>query len=86
MSEVPLYRGTSLLRNCLPLGPYSNPMPRVLWWSQGGGGVLMSEVPVYAYLDLATPISSLKMRVAALYARARRRGSHDSRESTSKPI
>jgi hypothetical protein len=38
MSEVPLYRGTSLLRNCLPLGPYSNPMPRVLWWSQGGGG------------------------------------------------
>jgi hypothetical protein len=53
MSEVPLhplkvdhlrgplsghkYRGASLIRNCAPLGPYSRPMPRVLWWSWGWG-------------------------------------------------
>ena len=29
----PMYRGTSLIRNRLPLGPYSRPMPRVLWRS-----------------------------------------------------
>jgi hypothetical protein len=34
------YRGTSLIRNNLPLGPYSRPMPRALRWSAGGGGVL----------------------------------------------
>ena len=28
-----LYRGTSLIRNSLPLGPYSRPVPRALWWS-----------------------------------------------------
>jgi len=27
------YRGTSLIRNCLFLGPYSRHMPRALWWS-----------------------------------------------------
>ena len=27
------YRGTSLKRNRPPLGPYSRPMPRALWWS-----------------------------------------------------
>ena len=29
-----------------PLGPYSRPMPRALWWSQAGV-VLMSEVPLW---------------------------------------
>jgi hypothetical protein len=35
------YRSTSLIRNSLPLGTYmySRPMPRALWWSQGGGAV-----------------------------------------------
>ena len=28
-----IYRGTSLIRNCLLLGPYSRPVPRGLWWS-----------------------------------------------------
>ena len=28
-----VYRSTSLKRNCFPLGPYSKPMPRALWWS-----------------------------------------------------
>ena len=27
------YRGTSLIRNSAPLGPYSRAMPRVIWWS-----------------------------------------------------
>ena len=27
------YRGTSLIRNCLLLGPYSRAVPMVLWWS-----------------------------------------------------
>ena len=26
------HRGTSLIRNCTPLGPYSRPIPRALWW------------------------------------------------------
>ena len=32
-----LYRGTSPIRNRLPLGPYCRHMPRVLPWSQGVG-------------------------------------------------
>ena len=31
------YRGTSLIRKRLPLGPYSRPTPRALRWSSGGG-------------------------------------------------
>ena len=41
------YRGTSLIRNTPPVGPYSSRMPRVLGGSQGGGLFLMSEVPLY---------------------------------------
>ena len=33
------YRGTSLIRSSLPLGPYRRAMPRALWWSQGGEAV-----------------------------------------------
>ena len=29
-------RGTSLIREQLPVGPYNSPMPRVLWGSSGG--------------------------------------------------
>ena len=29
----PSYRGTSIIRNCAPLGPCSRPLPRDLWWS-----------------------------------------------------
>ena len=39
------YRGTSLMRNSLPLGPRSVPM--ALQCSQGGGQLLMSEVQGY---------------------------------------
>jgi len=34
------YRGTSLIRNCLILGPYSRTMPMALRWSWGGGSFL----------------------------------------------
>ena len=47
MEDYVSYRGTSLIRNCLPLGPYSRAMPRALWWFLGGGAFLMSEVPLY---------------------------------------
>ena len=54
VSEEPLkcvqrrvYRGTSLIRKHPFLGPYSRAMPRALWWSEGGGCFLMSEVPLY---------------------------------------
>ena len=39
-----VYRGTSLIRNRPPLGPYSRTMPRALWWSYGGREILVSEV------------------------------------------
>ena len=40
------YRGTSLIRNRHPVGPYRRTMPRLLWRSLEGGGGLMSEVPL----------------------------------------
>ena len=40
------YGGTSLIRNCLLLGPYSRTMPRTLWWPRGGRRFLISEVPL----------------------------------------
>ena len=40
------YRGTSLIRNSVSLGPYGRRMPMVLGRSQGGGQCLMSEVPL----------------------------------------
>jgi len=49
MSETPLhwaYRGTSLIGNSAPLGPYSRTMPGALWKPEGGGLFLMSEVPL----------------------------------------
>ena len=33
------YRGTSLIRNTPLPGPYIRAIPRVLWWSGGGGAV-----------------------------------------------
>ena len=31
--DVTSYRGTSLIRNSAPVGPYRRTMPRALWWS-----------------------------------------------------
>jgi hypothetical protein len=41
------YRGTSLMRNSAPLGPYSRNMSVALWRPQKGGLFLLSEVPLY---------------------------------------
>ena len=30
------YMGTSLMKESAPLGPYSRPMLKALWWSWGG--------------------------------------------------
>ena len=49
------YRGTSLMRNVPPMGPYIRPMSRALWWSWRGGMFLMSEVPLYARAPLSFP-------------------------------
>ena len=38
-------RGTSLIRNRLPSGPYSKALLRALWKSSGGGRFLVNEVP-----------------------------------------
>ena len=46
LSRSGTYRGTSLIRNSAPPGPYSGNMSRALWWSWGGGRFLMSEVPL----------------------------------------
>ena len=43
-----VYRGTSPVRNRLPLGTYSRTMPRVIWLPQGGGHFIMSGEPLQA--------------------------------------
>ena len=47
--QLYMYRGTSLIRNSRPLGPYSKTLHRALWWPLWGGVVLMSEVPLYMF-------------------------------------
>ena len=39
------YRGTSLVRNRTPLGPYRRPMPRVLGGPGGVGAFLWARYP-----------------------------------------
>ena len=43
-SRCRVYRGTSLIRKRISLGPYRRPMPRVLGGFQGDGRFLMGEV------------------------------------------
>ena len=47
MLRASSYRGTSLVRNRAPKGPYRRPMPRVLGGSLVGGRFPMGEVPLY---------------------------------------
>ena len=39
------YRGTSLIRNSLPIGPYSRSVPRALRWSLAGGSFVWARYP-----------------------------------------
>ena len=39
------YRGTSPIRKHPPLGPFSRPMPRALWWSSGVGVFICVRYP-----------------------------------------
>ena len=53
-----VYRGTSLVTNTPPAGPYGNSMPRVLWWSWGGWRFLKSEAPLCMYVGMRRRIAS----------------------------
>ena len=62
---LPLVRGTSLIRNDAPLGPYGAPMPRVLGGSNGGGGAVSygRGTPVTSHSPLCQvpkPIASIE--------------------------
>ena len=54
------YRGNSLVRKRRPLGPYSRPMPRTLWWSNGGEGFLSEMVQGYLACKKETPPRTLQ--------------------------
>ena len=53
------YRGSSLIRNCLLLGPYSRPMPRTLRWL-GRGVVLCTRYPCSEATPPGCPIESCR--------------------------
>ena len=56
--SIHIYRGTSLIRNSNPLGPYSSNMPRALWWSQGAGAVSYQRgTPVHPIRPGPPPIA-----------------------------
>ena len=46
---IAVYRGTSLIKNSAPIGPYSRNMPWAPWWSWWGEAFLVSEVPLYRW-------------------------------------
>ena len=49
MSEVPLYRGTSLIRNSPPPHGRHRALGMVLLWGLMEGWFLVSEVPLYSH-------------------------------------
>ena len=51
MREVPLYRGTTLIRDCFLLGPYSRTMPRAVRWSEFGNQIGYEEGPAKATVE-----------------------------------
>ena len=56
-------RGTTLIRNNLPLGPYSRTMPLALWKPYGGGGCfLRARYPCTSCLSRVTLLSHLTAR------------------------
>jgi len=67
-------RGSSLIRNRAPPGPYSRNMARALWGSQGGWRFLMSEAPLYSCCETRSS-TPLFRQVQALLRALLRRGS-----------
>ena len=53
-----VFRGTSLIRNCPPLGPYSRTMPRALWWYYGEWRFLRARYPCNVCLGLPGNVQS----------------------------
>ena len=49
------YRGTSLVRNCASLGPYSRTMPRALRWSLRGGHIPATTHRIVQCTEAAPP-------------------------------
>jgi len=62
------YRGTSLIRNSAPLGPYSATMPGALWTPRGGAVSYERGTPVLAPASPspASPCGGLTERVSHL--------------------
>ena len=61
-----LIRTTSLIRNTPLLRPYRRTIPRVMWWSQGGGLFLMSKVTPELVIsfgfDGSSPLKTVRHR------------------------
>ena len=55
LTEGGQHRGTSLIRNRHPAGPYRRPMPRALGVSWGDGRFLTSELPLYGSVSQSGP-------------------------------
>ena len=59
-ASLSVFRGTSLIRDSPPPGPYSRPMPGALWWSYEGRWFLRNEVPLYnVFVGPLSPTLSL---------------------------
>ena len=72
MSRRKRYRGTSLIRNSVPLGPYSRTVPRALRWSWGGVAVSYErKKPVFQAdsVDLEPKMdrTDFELAIAAIY-------------------
>ena len=60
MSLRMAYRDTSLIKNCLIVGPFSRPMPRALYRPQGGGAVSCGRGTPVTYGPLDNPRMGLE--------------------------
>ena len=67
VGHIKVHRDTSLMRNRLPLGPYSRTMPRALRGPQEGGGLLTSKVVLQGPKDLRLDAAARTRRVGQGY-------------------
>jgi len=60
------YRGTSLIREPRPLGPYSRPVTRTLWWSQGWESLSYEQsIPVHGACHQTPPFVREKLLLSS---------------------